>query len=100
MKWLAWSNPMATKNRAKELSPYQKFLADKAQLTGEFGFKPIWIPDCVFDFQRLLITWSLRKGRGGLFEDCGLGKTLQELVVAFPNSDAAAAAKERLAKLK
>lgn len=31
------------------------------------------------DFQRDVVTWSLRKGRAALFEDCGLGKSLQEL---------------------
>jgi len=26
-----------------------------------------------------LVDWSIRKGKSGLFEDCGLGKTLQQL---------------------
>jgi hypothetical protein len=40
------------------------------------------MPDFLFDFQRSLVEWSLRKGRAALFEDCGLGKTPQQLVWA------------------
>ena len=61
---------------------YTKFLESKAQLTGDFGFKPTFMPDCLFDWQAYLVDWSLRKGRSALFEDCGLGKTLQMLVWA------------------
>ena len=46
------------------------------------GFEPTFIPDCMFPFQEHLITWAIRQGRAALFEDCGLGKTLQELVFA------------------
>lgn len=59
---------------------YQEFLQAKSQLDGDFGFEPVWMPDCMFDFQAFATTWALRKGRAALFEDCGLGKTLQELV--------------------
>jgi len=46
------------------------------------GFEPTFIHDCMFPFQEHLITWAIRQGRAALFEDCGLGKTLQELVFA------------------
>jgi len=36
----------------------------------------------MFDFQKFLTGWSIVAGRSALFEDCGLGKTLQELVWA------------------
>jgi hypothetical protein len=61
---------------------YEEFLRDKSQLDGDFGFDPIWLPDYLFDFQRAMLQWALRKGRAALFEDCGLGKGLQELVWA------------------
>lgn len=61
---------------------YKKFLEKKSQLSGNFGFKPSFIPDYLFDFQKALVEWSLEKGRSGLFEDCGLGKSVQELVWA------------------
>ncbi len=64
------------------MSDYAQFLQDKSQLDGDFGFEPIWLPDVLFDFQAAMVTWSLRKGRAALFEDCGMGKGLQELVWA------------------
>jgi hypothetical protein len=46
------------------------------------GFIPLWMPDFLFDFQNHLCEWSIRKGRGAIFADCGLGKTPMQLVVA------------------
>src|SRR6185312_16085336 len=31
------------------------------------------------DFQRDIVGWACRRGRAALFEDCGLGKTPQQL---------------------
>lgn len=61
---------------------YAEFLAGKAQLTGQFGFEPIWMPDSLFDFQKAMCEWAIRKGRAALLEDCGMGKTRQQLVFA------------------
>ena len=33
----------------------------------------------LFDWQKQVVKWALSKGRAGLFEDCGLGKTAQQL---------------------
>ena len=59
---------------------YEDFLDSKSQLDGLHGFKPTFIPDYLFDFQKSLVSWSIEKGRCALFEDCGLGKSPQELV--------------------
>lgn len=40
------------------------------------------MPNCLFDFQRSLVEWATRKGRAAIFADCGLGKTIQQLVWA------------------
>lgn len=37
------------------------------------------MPDFLIDFQSAMVEWACRKGRAALFEDCGLGKTVQEL---------------------
>ena len=37
------------------------------------------LPATLFDWQEDVTRWALRKGRAALFEDCGLGKTIQEL---------------------
>lgn len=64
------------------MNEYQKFLESKRQLSGEYGFDPLWIPDQAFDFQRHLIQWACRKGRAAIFADCGLGKSLMQLAWA------------------
>jgi len=64
------------------MDQYKEFLESKRHLTGEFGFEPIWIPDRAFDFQRHVIDWAIRKGRGAVFLDTGLGKTLVQLTIA------------------
>lgn len=61
---------------------YTAFLNTKSQIGSRDGFAPIWMPECMFEFQAAMVEWSLLQGRAGLFEDCGLGKTLQELVWA------------------
>ncbi|HKX46176.1 MAG TPA: helicase-related protein [Planctomycetota bacterium] len=61
---------------------YGSFLASKTQAGGIAGFDPDALPDFLFDFQRELVAWSLRKGRDAIFADCGLGKTPMQLVWA------------------
>jgi hypothetical protein len=63
-------------------SDYASFLDAKAQLGGDHGFEPVWLPDTLFDFQRSLVEWAIRKGRAAIFADCGLGKTPMQLVWA------------------
>lgn len=61
---------------------YEAFLLSKSQFESDSGFAPVWLPDSLFDFQAAMVEWALRRGRAALFEDCGLGKTLQQLVWA------------------
>lgn len=61
---------------------YEKFLHNKMQLSGNFGFEPVFMPDFLFDFQKSLLEWSCMKGRSAIFADCGLGKSPMELVWA------------------
>lgn len=61
---------------------YAEFLQAKSQSDSMSGFDPVWMPDFLFDFQSSMTEWAIRKGRAALFEDCGLGKTLQQLVWA------------------
>jgi len=61
---------------------YQDFINNKRHSIGSFGFEPVFIPDRAFDFQKEVITRSVRKGRIGIFKDTGLGKTLDQLVIA------------------
>lgn len=63
-------------------SNYQNFLAKKSVRNPKQGFKPLWIPDCLFPFQRPLVSWAIQEGRCALLESCGMGKSVQELVWA------------------
>ena len=60
---------------------YSSFLDQKTQLGGNFGFKPLWIPPALFDFQEFLSDWTI-KGRAELMTDCGTGKTPMQLTWA------------------
>jgi hypothetical protein len=61
---------------------YSDFLDAKAQIQGNHGFSPVWLPEYLFDFQASLIEWSVLKGRSAIFADCGLGKTPMAFVWA------------------
>ncbi len=63
-------------------STYFSFLDSKRHLSGNFGFAPTFLPDALFDFQKHLVDWALRSGRSALFEDCGMGKSPQQLTWA------------------
>lgn len=61
---------------------YGTFIAKKSQTSSMGGFAPIWMPDSIFDFQRSLVDWAIRKGRAAIFADCGLGKSVMMLTWA------------------
>ncbi len=59
---------------------YEDFIERKSQIGGKSGFKPLWIPDWLFDFQKAATSWAIEKGKAALIADCGLGKSPMELV--------------------
>lgn len=61
---------------------YDDFLGAKMQEGADHGIDALWVPDDLFDFQRAMVEWALARGRAALFEDCGMGKTVQFLVWA------------------
>lgn len=64
------------------MNDYHQFIERKSQIGTLSGFDPVWIPDWLFDFQKHIVSWSLKKGRSAIFADCGLGKTPMQLVFA------------------
>lgn len=64
------------------MSQYVEFLRAKAQLANDGGFAFTFMPDSLFDFQRTLVAWAVKKGRAAIFADCGLGKTPMQLTWA------------------
>lgn len=61
---------------------YHEFLERKTDTASGSGFRPVWMHEGLYPFQSHLTDWAIRKGRAALFEDCGLGKTAQQLVFA------------------
>jgi hypothetical protein len=61
---------------------YKEFLESKKHLLGNYGFKPNYIPNMAFDFQKEIINRACIKGRMAVFADTGLGKTLIQLSLA------------------
>jgi len=61
---------------------YEDFITSKSHSGLNHGFKPHFIPDKAYDFQKHLIEWATVKGRAAIFADCGLGKTLIQLAFA------------------
>src|SRR4051812_34725649 len=73
---------MKRSTRKKLMQNYAEFLSSKALTVPASGInvdKALLHP-ALFDFQRDLDFWSLRKGRCAVFADTGMGKTLIQLV--------------------
>ena len=63
---------------------YEDFLAGKQRIPPSCGFevdKPA-MNIHMFEWQKDITRWALRKGRAALFEECGNGKTIQQLEFA------------------
>ena len=61
------------------MSNYQEFINNKSKMHESRGIDGFTINAPLFDFQKEIVSWSLRKGRSAIFADCGLGKTLMQL---------------------
>lgn len=70
---------MSTTANNSTLSDYDAFIASKTKLPRASGFEPRPIVAPLFDWQAHVVRWAVRQGCAALFEDCGLGKTLQQL---------------------
>lgn len=77
-----WADADRLADELHRSDSYSDFIRSKSQLGHNAGFKPNFLPSSLFDFQGSLAEWQIEKGRGAIFADCGLGKTLLELVWA------------------
>lgn len=57
---------------------YYEFLEAKKIQPQTSGFKAESLNPNLFDFQRVIVEWALRRGRAAVFADTGLGKTLMQ----------------------
>lgn len=60
---------------------YDEFLQKKAVAIPccGFSFEKSDMNPKMFEWQKDVVVWALKKGKAALFEDCGLGKTIQQL---------------------
>jgi len=58
---------------------YDEFLTRRQIGVTDFGFECGAINPMLYGFQRDIVQWAARKGRCGIFADCGLGKTPMQL---------------------
>lgn len=65
-------------NQNKKMN-YDDFIDTKTKKAIVCGFEPKPIVAPLFDWQKHIVEWACRQGRAALFEDCGLGKTAQQL---------------------
>jgi hypothetical protein len=57
-----------------------EFLRNKIPPAELCGFEPVApLNERLFEWQQLAVTWATKRGRCALFEECGLGKTVQQL---------------------
>lgn len=63
------------------IAGYDAFLATKRENVKAVGFdvEESAMTPMLFDWQRHVVKWALARGRAALFEDCGLGKTAQQV---------------------
>ena len=61
---------------------YHEFLDQKGFVAPDCGVDVEPDNAHLFDFQRDITAWTLRKGKAAIFADCGLGKTIMQLVWA------------------
>ena len=63
------------------MTEYEKFLEGKKHSAESSGFEVPRERMCekLFDWQRDICFWTLKKGRAAIFADCGLGKSAMQL---------------------
>ena len=62
------------------MSDYATYLSTKAHRPIPTGLTEPAEPTApLFDFQRDIVKWALRRGRAAIFADCGMGKTPMQL---------------------
>lgn len=64
---------------------YQDFIKNKTHKIKNLGFdvKDSELNKNLFDFQKHIVKTALKKGRYGIFAECGLGKTIMQLEFAY-----------------
>ncbi len=64
------------------MSDYAAFLARKTRIWTGLAIPVNGLPPQLFDWQRAIVRWALRKGRAAIWSDCGTGKSFMQLAWA------------------
>lgn len=64
------------------MNNYNSFLESKKHSAINHGIDLTYLPEGMFDYQKKVTEYAVKKGRCAVFLDTGLGKTLIELTVA------------------
>jgi SNF2 family DNA or RNA helicase len=61
---------------------YNEFIERKKHTSINMGINCKFLPESMFDFQKHITEYAIKKGRCAVFLDTGLGKTIIELTIA------------------
>lgn len=61
------------------MKTYSDFLNSKVLVYKGTGMEPNKIHPMLFDFQKDIVRFALKKGRAAIFADCGLGKSFMQI---------------------
>lgn len=61
---------------------YLEFLEKKKHSSINYGIEANYFPDKMFDYQKYISEYAIKKGRCAVFLDTGLGKTIIQLTIA------------------
>ena len=63
------------------MGDYTDFLKQKTVVfeNGGFDVDNQELNSMMFDFQKDIVRWAVKKGKSAIFADCGMGKTLMQL---------------------
>lgn len=64
---------------AERMNEYRDFIRKKSLEVENSGFECNVTNQLLFDWQRDIVHWALKKGKSAIFADCGLGKTPMQL---------------------
>jgi hypothetical protein len=64
------------------MTDYERFIASKTRVVKPMGFdvRPEDLNPRAKDWQRVGVAWAVKRGRAALFWECGLGKTISQLM--------------------
>ena len=61
------------------MNNYKDFIRKKELIIEPSGFEVKHLNNNLMPYQKAIVKWALKKGKSALFEDTGLGKTIQQL---------------------